>query len=375
MCEIVKGQPGELNDIIDFADYVFSKAHEPHDFTTLLPKLYGEDAMSEASHYMIKEDESIQAMVCCSPADFTVAGRAFKVYGIGTVSAHPRAKGKGYMRKLMDKIDEDMYTENGDISILGGQRQRYGYWDYYPAGLLFTCYVDETNIRHAYKELDTKGITFEELTQDSSHLTAVYGIYAAQPMSVRSIADFVTVSSTWKAKVYAILKKQKVCGYCIITPGGVVSEFVLSDWTLLPETVKALITEHGSQTFWVAPWETDKTLFLEALAEQVNLRPLALVKVLDYRKTLETFMKLKASYTFLEEGHAVISIGKEIFDITVGGDGITVKEGQDPQAAFTKEDAALYLFSPVGYIPHPKTIGLPRSWFPLPMYIPNADEI
>ena len=29
--------PADKNDIIDFIDYVFSKAHRPHDFATLLP--------------------------------------------------------------------------------------------------------------------------------------------------------------------------------------------------------------------------------------------------------------------------------------------------------------------------------------------------
>ena len=34
--------PGEKEEIVEFIDYVFSKAHRPHDFATLLPKLYGE---------------------------------------------------------------------------------------------------------------------------------------------------------------------------------------------------------------------------------------------------------------------------------------------------------------------------------------------
>ena len=33
----------EKQEIIEFIDYVFSKVHRPHDFATLLPKLYGRD--------------------------------------------------------------------------------------------------------------------------------------------------------------------------------------------------------------------------------------------------------------------------------------------------------------------------------------------
>ena len=41
-CQVTEAswaRPQDRDEIVDFCDLVFSKAHCPHDFTTLLPKL------------------------------------------------------------------------------------------------------------------------------------------------------------------------------------------------------------------------------------------------------------------------------------------------------------------------------------------------
>ena len=49
-----KGQPGELPEILDFINMVFSMHRVPHNFRTLLPKLYGADRQTEWCHYLAK---------------------------------------------------------------------------------------------------------------------------------------------------------------------------------------------------------------------------------------------------------------------------------------------------------------------------------
>ena len=36
--------PQDREEIVDFANFVFSQAHEPHDFKKLLPKAYADNA-------------------------------------------------------------------------------------------------------------------------------------------------------------------------------------------------------------------------------------------------------------------------------------------------------------------------------------------
>lgn len=131
---IEKGCAGELPDILDFANYVFSQSSQPHDFRRLLPKLYGENSGSEGYHYLVREDGRIRAMVCAMPLSLLVAGKPLRAAGIGTVSVHPYARGKGYMKALMNRAMEDLKTQGYAMAFLGGMRQRYEYFGFTPTG-------------------------------------------------------------------------------------------------------------------------------------------------------------------------------------------------------------------------------------------------
>ena len=58
-----RGAAGEMGDIVDFINYVFSQAHRPHDFKTLLPKVYADDAPAgqEDFHFLAKQNGRIVA--------------------------------------------------------------------------------------------------------------------------------------------------------------------------------------------------------------------------------------------------------------------------------------------------------------------------
>lgn len=118
---IEKGCAGELPDILDFANYVFSQSSQPHDFRRLLPKLYGENSGSEGYHYLVREDGRIRAMVCAMPLSL-LWRQAVAAAGIGTVSVHPYARGKGYMKALMNQAMEDLKTQGYAMAFLGGMQ-------------------------------------------------------------------------------------------------------------------------------------------------------------------------------------------------------------------------------------------------------------
>ena len=132
-----KGTPIDGEDILDFGNYVFSQAHGPIDFHTLLPKLYKDPAKTASEHYLIKSEGKIKAMVCVDPISIEVGGETLSGCGVGTVSVHPYARGKNYMKGIMDKAVKDMQRQKYDFSILGGQRQRYQYFGYDPAYIHF----------------------------------------------------------------------------------------------------------------------------------------------------------------------------------------------------------------------------------------------
>ena len=66
--QYVLGTPADRDDIIDFANYVFSQAHVPHDFKKLLPKTYADGVEGiEQWHFLAKQNGKIRGMVACKP--------------------------------------------------------------------------------------------------------------------------------------------------------------------------------------------------------------------------------------------------------------------------------------------------------------------
>jgi len=118
----------DYEEIIVFADLIFSHAYAPHNFLTLLPKLYKREYFMEGIHYIVRESGVIKAVVGAYPLDMEfTSGPPVPGRGIGMVSVHPHSRSKGYMKALMNMAMEDMKKDGMVFSGLLGQRQRYEY--------------------------------------------------------------------------------------------------------------------------------------------------------------------------------------------------------------------------------------------------------
>ena len=63
-------------------------------------------------------------------------------------ASHPvLARGKGYVRLLMAHCAEQMATEGYHLSVLGGIRQRYGYFGFEKCGRAATYHVNRSNVK------------------------------------------------------------------------------------------------------------------------------------------------------------------------------------------------------------------------------------
>ena len=97
----------ERDDVIDFCNYVFSQAHVPHDFKTLLPKAYADHLPRlGAEHFIAVRDGHIRALVALRPLKMNILSRSLSVGFVGGVSVHPYARGEGHMKALMGKMME-----------------------------------------------------------------------------------------------------------------------------------------------------------------------------------------------------------------------------------------------------------------------------
>ena len=121
-------------DIIDFINMVFSQSAIPHDFKTLIPKVYADGRGFDEIHAIALDNQRVRGVVAQLPISAKYAGQDLKIGYIGSVSSHKYARGSGYMKVLMAMQLENAEKSGIDIMMLGGQRQRYEYFGYSPVG-------------------------------------------------------------------------------------------------------------------------------------------------------------------------------------------------------------------------------------------------
>ena len=75
-------------------------------------------------NFALRESGRIRAIVGLFPLAYRWGGATLRVAGIGGVSCHPHARGRGYMQQLMAHCIQAAPAEGFHLSWLGGQRQR-----------------------------------------------------------------------------------------------------------------------------------------------------------------------------------------------------------------------------------------------------------
>ncbi len=270
--------PEDKNDIIDFIDFVFSKAHRPHDFATLLPKLYGKDADTTAHHFLIKEDGKLLAAILAYPVEMTIAGERFMSIGVGSVSTHPRARGRGFMDDLLAAVDAHAGEVGADFAVLGGLRQRYGYYGYDLAGCHLTSSLLVHNAQHAWRDVNASDLSLISMTE--SHVNEALALHAAQPSFCARPRDaFLAILRSWENQPMAILRGAEIIGYAVLSPSGTsVLELTLARESDAPAVLRFLSDTYGDLSLITPPWNTQRVQLLTRVCQSFSIAPSNMVK-------------------------------------------------------------------------------------------------
>lgn len=182
MSEISRGTAAEFDEIIDFIDFVFSKASCPHDFPGRYPNMYRRT--DEAMHNMIclREDGEIRGCIIALPRVLKIGGEELKIVGIGNVATHPRFTGRGYMSAMMNFNNEEMRRDGVHLSNLGGMRSRYNHFGYDYGGNCCDIASSYNAFRSAMPGYTPKFELTPFTKDDTEIIDAVKAIYDAKPM-------------------------------------------------------------------------------------------------------------------------------------------------------------------------------------------------
>lgn len=376
----------DYDEIIEHANFVFSYAHRPHEFKTLIPKAYGEARTMWPEHFLAREDGRIRGLVGLLTFEQRVLDERLKVGFIGTVSVHPYSRGMGHMKKCMAMSTEYARTHGIDIMALGGQRQRYEYYGYENGGQSRTYELTATNCRHALKDVDTAGLSFVPFAQAREHIPALHAIYEQCPVAgARPVELFEQICGTWCKLPYAILRDGRAIGYAITADHQrAISEIRLEDVSALKAVLKAYIErfELDCVSIDMPPHLPEYIRVLSRLCEGCDLTHNEMFMICNYERVVSAYLKLKQRIEgALPDGRVVLGItgidgdpATRALEIAVQSGEITCRFGElEPDIVLDTLAAQSLLLSPFTFVDMAALPLCARAYFPLPVYIEGAD--
>lgn len=380
MTTYTKGIPGELPEIRDFINMVFSMHKSPHNFESLIPKLYADGQKTEGLHYLVKEDGKIKAVVCALPFTLIHGCLSLSCAAIGSVSVHPYSRKKGYMKELMDWMQKDLKQQGVTLSVLAGRRNRYQYFGYEPGGQTLEFQLISDNFRHLASKFPEYPISLQPVDSlDTNLISQCCQIYKTQTMYAdREETAFFQICRSFECQLYAIWTKDHLSGY-LCAAHGRIYELVLEKEDLLFSCLKYFLEYFQAETLTLsAPsWQVQRIRFLTSFCERFSISQEGNFSILDYKAAISFFLNLKAKELLLSDGCVVLKLGDQCpLRITVSKNQVSLMEVTESSCLeLNSLEAVNLLFSPGAFLPgSPPALLSSVNWFPLPLSLSPLDK-
>lgn len=363
-----KAEHEELADCTALANLAFG-----FDFRVLLPKVYGENPIMRADHYVADQGE-LKGLVAVLEECLTVGEATLKTGYVGSVCVHPDARGRGLMKELMRYANSDMAAGGTDIAFLNGNRQRYQYYGFVPAGTTYFFHVAGDNSAHALRDILSENIRFEEMNPGSELECRAREMYCSRPVHFKR-KEFASLCRSYYKKPYAVLNKGNFIGYVVTNSDkNCWVEVCVENTEALDLAVKAWMTQNK---IWelqliLPEWENVLCRHLAGYASGMSRGYSVQARIFCFKKTVEAYLKVKACTNGITDGTMAFDIEGERFEIIVENGNVSVCEGGEDPLRLTAYEANRLMLLPFPYEGMPR---VPRDWFPLGVSVaPEAPD-
>lgn len=373
----------ELLEVLD--DVFFSEDDEEtkRNFLELLPKLYKDRYNPGYNNVIIKEDGAIKAAIGCYPIDITAAGRKLRIMGIGNVAVAKDSRRKGYMVELMNLALDIMKDEDFDYSLLGGQRQRYGYFGYEPVGSGLNFKINKENIRHVAGKNYQTTLTAKEVDEnDTETIGKIIDLYKSLPcFTDRNAENCVDVLKSWRSIPYAAFENGEFKGYFVVQKFGGLHEIkavnVDDTLNLIVCAMDVIGTEEVG--FTIPVYDTDFCDYMIKICCGSNICPVEMINIFNYGKFIEAFLAIKAERMNLCSGTLNILIHgfkrDENLAVTVDGKNVTVTETDAKPDIELDHLRAIDFISGIYSKERNALPAFAQGWFPVDFFVYGLDNV
>ena len=370
--EITTLTKDEFYDMMKFLEK--SYRHHRGLFPTRYPHVWSKDTIQYENRIILKKDGKIVSHVGIFPLTMIVDDARIKMGGIGGVATLQEYRGKGYMIKLMNYSIEKMKRDGYPISILWGDRQRYGHFGYETVGKLA---VFSISLRSLKAESKPKEVEFEVYDND---LNKVIENHEKEPIRIeRSKRDYSLLFDI--PYLMTFLGNESYISYMhydprvIIEYGGEPNKLI----SLIYSFLKAFNIEFGISSIEVqAPYYSYDTFYkLRSVCSDWSIRPEAMVKILSLSKLFKEYkplleekeLKLEFSLENRDSGEAV--------RVTIERESVEVEENRKSNLhlALNERDLVKLIFDGVEEVGLSGKYSILSSVFPLPLHVWELDHI
>lgn len=375
----------DYRQLLELLDNVFFLDDEEpkRDFLSLLPKLYKEKYDPCRCNFIVKEDGSIKSAVGLYPSTCVAAGQEIRIGGIGNVAVARNARNRGYMIESMNMAVKAAIEDSADISMLGGDRQRYGYFGFEPMGVEYSFEISKRNLRHAgLLGVENVCEALKVGEGDTGLIGRMQALIKRYPYySVRPEAMYIDIMSSWSSTPYAVVERGEFKGYFVIGRQGGINELMPVNNEEWYKLIICAMELTGKESFelHVPTFNTALAETLASVCGSMSVRHSEAMNVYNYENVIRGFLGVKAQAEELSDGRLVLLIHgircDEQLEISVNNSRVRVeKTTKKPEMELEHHEAERL----IGSLCSSKRLELPsdvRQWFPLPLFCYSLDAV
>lgn len=381
----------DTEEILDFANMVFSMSSGSIDFRRTLPKAYLANRAMVPTHHLIKEEGRIKALIDVYPGELRLDKESLSYGYIGTVSVHPRARSKGYMIELMKNAEDQLRRDGADFILLDGNRHRYQHYGFEKAGMKYCFNITRDSIRH-YVNAQSLGCgqkdkIYFEFVDSVEHeaVDMMYDLYQKRHVTARhDKEEFYLCLCGWEANTYAVMIDDECIGYMNTTAeDDNVYEFALKDNSQLSAVIWAFMQEMEPHELAVNVGmdEVEEISILDELSDYYTLNMSHQMKILNYESVLRFMLMWKQQAEGeLCDGSYVIGVEdiQTNYRLSIKNGVVCVEQTADEADVVYSALELIRTLTTSYYFHEVRKKGsllrkAPQGWFPLPFYLPVTD--
>lgn len=382
-----RGCKEDEKQLIAMLDDVFFKNDKTvpkQDFMDILPKLYKDKYNCGYNNLIVKEDDEIKAAIGCYPCDVFAAGRKLKVMGIGNVAVTRDCRGKGYMIDLMNMALDIMKAEDYDYSILGGQRQRYGFFGYEPSGYSYGFYAGRGTTKRILGKDAESGYTVREITEnDAEIIKRIKAINESDASyTVRSEEMMIDILKSWRNVPYAVFEGDEFRGYFVA--GRYTKDVYELKAEKTEDTLRVILSalefcEKEEVHFCLPVFDTERCDYMSKICGNANVHNTDMINILNFGRFIEAFLSIKAERMNLCGGTLNMLIHgcktDESLAITVDGKNVTVTPTDAKPDTELEHRDAIRLLTGLYSKERNELPAFAQGWFPLDFFAAGLDNV